>query len=117
MRQELDRREILSDEANLATAVSPHTTLGWEIVDERIDALRRRFADARTPEDYSDVGNRAVALLEALADKVYDPEVHVRPGEDALPYRNTKLRFDRYIEDALPGKENSGIRRIARGAV
>lgn len=117
VQKELDRRETLSDKANLATAISPHTQLGWAVVDDRIEALRRRFAHARTSEDYSDVGNRAVALLEALADQVYDPAKHVRPGEEPLPYGKTKDRFDRYIEDSLPGSSNVSLRKIARGSV
>lgn len=117
IRQELDRREALSDQANLASAISPHATLGWEIVDEKIAALKKSFAQAQTAEDYSDVGNRAISTLEVLANTVYDVEKHVRPGEEPLAYSNTKLRFDRFIEDSLPGTSNSGLRKIARGAV
>lgn len=117
VQKELDRREDLSDKANLATAISPHTKLGWDIVDDRIEALRRRFVQAQISEDYSDVGNRAVALLEALADQVYDPAKHVRAGEEPLAYGKTKDRFDRYIEESLPGASNASLRKIARGAV
>lgn len=117
IQKELDRRENLSDKANLATAIFPHDKLGWAVVDDRIEALRRRFAHAETAEDYSDVGNRTVALLESLADQVYDSAKHVRPGEEPLPYGKTKDRFDRYIEDSLPGSSNASLRKIARGAV
>ncbi|WP_346924473.1 hypothetical protein [Rothia sp. (in: high G+C Gram-positive bacteria)] len=117
VQKELDRRENLSDKASFARAISPHSKLGWDVVDDRIEALRRRFAHAQTPEDYSDVGNRAVALIEALADHVYDPDKHVRPGEEPLGYGKTKDRLDRYIEDSLPGPKNASPRKIAKGAV
>lgn len=117
IQQELDRRERQSVQASLVTAISPHATLGWDASDTKISALRRRFADARTPEDYSDVGNRAVSALEELANQVYDPKKHVREGEEPLPYGKTKERFDRYIEEKLPGPSNAALRKVARGTV
>lgn len=117
IQKELDWRERQSVQASLVTAISPHATLGWDAADTKISALRRRFADARTPEDYSDVGNRAVSALEELANQVYDPKKHVREGEEPLPYGKTKERFDRYIEEKLPGPSNAALRKVARGTV
>lgn len=117
IQNELDRRERQSAQSSLAKGISPHTTLGWDAVDTKIDALRRRFAEARTSEDYSDVGNRAVSALEELADKVYNPIKHVREGEEPLPYGKTKERLDRYIEEHLSGSSNAGLRKMARATV
>lgn len=117
IQQELDRRERQSVQASLVTAISPHATLGWDAVDTKVSALRRRFADARTPEDYSDVGNRAVSALEELANQVYDPKKHVREGEEPLPYSKTKERFNCYIEEKLSGPSNAALRKVARGTV
>lgn len=117
VQRELDRREALSDKAMLSTAISPHPALGWEIVDERITALRRRFAEARTSEDYSDVGNRAVSALEALAASVYDAQKYTPPGEEPLPYGKTKQRFGCYIDDKLTGPKNAALRKMVSGTV
>lgn len=114
---ELDRRELLSYKASLVDPISPREFLGWEAVDQRIHAMRRRFSSAQTSEDYSDVGNRAIAVLEALGDVIYNPEKHLMPGEPPIPKDKTKNRFDRYIDEMCKGKKNEGLRKIVKGSV
>ena len=63
----MDRQEDAQFRAVNAEAVSPHTNTGWPKVDEELTELRRRFRTATTTRDYRDVGNRSVAVLEALA--------------------------------------------------
>lgn len=48
---------------------------------------------------------------------MYDPAVHLRPGEDEPPVAKTKQRLDRYIDDALTGPDNAPLRRLAKAAV
>jgi hypothetical protein len=72
----------------------------------------RRFRTATTAQDYRDVGNRAVAVLEALSRSVYDPRVHLRDGETEPPADKTKQRIGRYVEGSLAGKDNEAIRGV-----
>lgn len=109
---ELDRQEDAKFRAVNAEAVSPHTKTGWPKVDEELTELRRRFRTATTTQDYRDVGNRSVAVLEALSRTIYDPAVHLRDGESEPPVDKTKQRLGRYVEDSLAGKDNEAIRGV-----
>ncbi|MFL0278167.1 hypothetical protein [Mycobacterium sp. SMC-19] len=109
---ELDRQEEAQFRAVNAEAVSPHTKTGWPKVDEELTELRRRFRTATTTQDYRDVGNRSVAVLEALSRTVYDPAVHLRDGETEPPVDKTKQRIGRYVEDSLAGSDNEAIRGV-----
>lgn len=110
---ELDRQEEAQFRARNAEAVSPSTKTGWPRVDEELAELRRRFRTASTTQDYRDVGNRAVAVLEALSRTIYDPAVHLRDGETEPPPDKTKQRLSRYVEDSLAGRDNEVIRGVA----
>lgn len=114
---ELDRQEDAQFRAVNAEAVSPHTKTGWPKVDEELTELRRRFRTAATAQDYRDVGNRSVAVLEALSRTIYDPAVHLRDGETEPPVDKTKQRLGRYIEDSLAGKDNEAIRGVANKVI
>lgn len=110
---ELDRLEEASFNAIVAEAVSPQGGTGWPSVDTELSELKHRFRSATTPQDYRDVGNRAVAALEALSRTVYDPAKHLREGEDQPPPDKTKVRLGRYVEDSLAGSDNAEIRGVA----
>ncbi|AQX14968.1 MULTISPECIES: hypothetical protein [Tessaracoccus] len=101
----------------VAEAVSPHAVTGWPRVDVEVAALRERFGTARTAQDYRDVGNRCVAVLEAVGEVVYDQEKHLREGEE-LPARDkSKQRLERYVEDSLAGKEKAKVRSVVRPVI
>lgn len=117
VQEELDRQEEAQFHATTAEAVSPHSSTGWPKVDEELTELRRRFRTATTTQDYRDVGNRAVAVLEALSRTIYDPRVHLRGGETEPPADKTKQRIGRYIEDSLAGKDNEAIRGVANKVI
>lgn len=110
---ELDRLEDAQFRRVLAEPVSPHHKTGWPYVDEEIRELQRRFRSAATPQDYRDVGNRAVAVLEALSRTVYDPTKHRRDGETEPAVDKTKIRIGRYVEDSLGGADNEEVRGVA----
>jgi hypothetical protein len=115
--EELDRLEEAQFHAIVAEAVSPHPSLGWPAVDLELTELKRRFRSAVTPQDYRDVGNRSVAVLEALSRTVYDPAKHLRPGETVPAVDKTKQRLGRYIEDALGGSECEEVRGVANKVI
>jgi hypothetical protein len=56
-------------------------------------------------------------VTEALSRLVYDPALHLRPGEEEPPVAKTKQRLDRYIEDALPGPANAVLRKLGKAAI
>ncbi len=108
--------EALEDDA-LVDPISPHARTGWTAVDTEISELRRHFRNARTPQDYRAVGLDCVAVTEALSRQVYDPDRHLREGEEEPPVANTKQRIERFVEDAALGADNSALRKLARAAI
>jgi hypothetical protein len=117
LHRQLEDLETQSLSSVLAAPVTAHARLGWPAVDVELNELRRHFANARTPQDYRGVGNDCVHVTEALSRLVYDPAVHLRPGEEEPPVARTKQRLDRYIDDALPGLDNAPLRRLAKAAI
>lgn len=110
----LEDREIAS---TLAEPVTSHSGTGWPRVDQEIAELRRHFQMARTEQDYRNVGNDCVAVLERLSEQVYDPRVNLREGESEPPVANTKQRLDRFVEDAVAGKRNAEVRKVAKAVI
>jgi hypothetical protein len=113
----LDEREAGSIASTLAAAISPHKVTGWPRVDEEVSELRRHFESATTQQDYSNVGNDCVAILEALSATVYLHARHRRSDESEPPVANTKARLERYIEVELVGADNAELRKLARAAI
>ena len=111
--RQLEQLEENRFHAVMAQGVSPHTKTGWPKVDEELIEMRRLFQSATTTQDYRDVGNRCVAVLEALSRTVYDPDRHLRAGEEEPPVDKTKQRIGRYVEDSLAGKDNEEVRGVA----
>lgn len=117
VQEELDRQEEAQFRAVVAEAVSPHGATGWPKVDEELTELKRRFRSATTPQDYRDVGNRSVAVLETLSRTVYDSARHLRPGESEPASDRTKQRLGRYVEDSLAGRDNEAIRGLTNKVI
>lgn len=114
----LEEREAGSITSTLAEPISPHRLTGWPRVDEELMELRRHFESATTQQDYSNVGNDAVSVLEALSAAVYEHEKHRRNSEEPEPpVASTKDRLDRYVEVHLPGKENAEMRKLTRATI
>lgn len=111
VQEELAREEEAQFQATTAVAVSPHTSTGWPKVDEELTELCRRFRTATTTQDYRDVGDRAVAVLEALSRTMYDPRVHLRDGETE-PWPTTRNN-----ESAATSRTRSRARTTRRYAV
>ncbi|EEI63875.1 hypothetical protein [Corynebacterium glucuronolyticum] len=115
----IEKLEDTAVENTLATPVSPRGQTGWQQVDHEIRELRVKFAGARTSADYSDVGNRAVRVLESLNRVAFDPARHIPKGVDASNFTEgkTKNRLERFVEVELPGKSNQELRSLVRNVV
>lgn len=103
--------------ATLATPVTAHPRTGWTRVDDEIAELRRHFHAARTPQDYRNIGNDCVIVLERISEVSYDPRVHLPEGEDEPAVASTKARLDRVVEVDLPGQGNAELRKLVRAAI
>jgi hypothetical protein len=101
----------------LAVPATSHPGTGWPRVDTEITELRRHFQAARTEQDYRNIGNDCVAVLERLSEQVYDASVHLRDGEDEPPVANSKQRLDRFIQDSAAGAGNAEVRKVARAVI
>lgn len=113
---ELDRLEDARFAATTAEPVSLAGRTGWDVVDSAIHDVKVRFRSAVSPADYSDVGRRCIAVLEALSGTVYDPARHLRSGEAEPSIARTHLRILRFVEDELAGAGIVEVRALARKA-
>lgn len=112
--EELEQRSLAS---SLVDPISPRGHTGWAAVDVEVTELRRHFLNARTAQDYRNVGNDCVSVTEALSREVYVSERHLRSGEAEPPVSSTKIRLERVVEDAAPGPDSAAIRKMARAAI
>lgn len=101
----------------LVAPATSHPGTGWPRVDTEVNELRRHFQAARTAQDYRNVGNDCVAVLERLSEQLYHPAVHLRDGEDEPPVANTKQRLGRFIDDTAAGSGNAEVRKVARAVI
>jgi hypothetical protein len=117
LHDELERREQETFHGDLVEPISPRRTTGWPGVDIEIAELRRHFHVATTPQDYRNIGNDAIAVLEALSEAAYDRARHLFEGETEPRVAQTKLRLARIVEvdcDVAGGEE---LARLAKAAV
>lgn len=101
----------------LAQPVTTHPRTGWTRVDDEIAELRRHFQGAKTPQDFRNIGNDCVIVLERLSEAAYVPSRHLVAGTDPPPVAKTKDRFERVVEVDLPGPENAELRKLVRAAI
>jgi hypothetical protein len=113
---ELDRLEDAQFAAGTADPVTPTGRTGWDAVDSAIHDIKVRFRSAITAADYSDVGRRCIAAMEALSGTVYVAEKHLRDGEAEPPAARTHQRITRFVEDSLEGSGNLEVRALVRKA-
>lgn len=128
------RRQILADLLNpvheqladlqaglapkeLAEPATERPRTGWTEVDDEIAELRRHFREARSPQDYRNIGNDCVIVLERLSGVAYRSARHLLNGEEEPPIAQTKMRLDRVVEVELPGSSNAELRKLVRSAI
>lgn len=111
---DMEDAEVVS---GLADPITGHSQTGWVRVDVEIKELRRHFQAARTEQDYRNIGNDCVAVLERLSAAAYDPTKHLHDGEEEPPVASTKQRLDRCVETALEGSTNKELRKLARAVI
>jgi hypothetical protein len=101
----------------LVDPVSPRGRTGWPEVDAEIQALRRRFDVASSPQDYSSVGTGCVRVLEAVADAAFDPNRDLDQGEPLIPRDKSKERLGRVVKRSLSGSEVELMRKLLNATI
>lgn len=116
LHQELERREesVLRD---LVEPISLRKVTGWPSVDLEIAELRRHFHTAATPQDYRNIGNDVVAVLEALSAAAYEPSRHLFEGEVQPKVVDAKKRLTRVVEVDCKTLGGAELRRHARSTI
>jgi hypothetical protein len=97
--------------------LSPSGRTGWIAVDDEIAELRRHFHTARTPQDYRNLGNDVVTVLEALSAAAYHPMHHLFDGESEPPVAQTKNRLRRVVEVGAGTEASDELTRLATSTV
>lgn len=116
LHEELERREesVLRD---LVEPISPRKVTRWPSVDLEIAELRRHFHTAATPQDYRNIGNDVVAVLEALSAAAYEPSRHLFEGEMQPKVVDAKKRLTRVVEVDCKTLGGAELRRHARSTI
>jgi hypothetical protein len=113
----LEEREDAMLSGELVTPVSPHGRTGWEKVDVEIAELRRHFHTAQSPQDYRNIGNDLVTVLEALSEAAYDRGRHLFKSETEPPVAQTKNRLTRIIEVDGAGEGSDELVKLGKVTV
>lgn len=103
--------------SHLVSTATARTRTGWARIDEEITELRRHFQAARTEQDYRNVGNDCVIVLERLSEVAYVAERHLQVGATEPPVGHTKARLERVVEVELDGSSNAELRKLVRAAI
>ena len=114
---DLEEREEATLRDELVTPISPRGRTGWERVDVEIAELRRHFHHAETPQDYRNIGNDLIAVLEALSAVAYNPERHLFEGETEPPVEKTKNRLMRIVEVDCEDEGSDELVKLARANI
>lgn len=103
----------------IAFPVSPRDATGWHYVDQEICELRTKFSSARTSADYSDIGHRAVRVIEAVNRVTFNPQRHLRSEDSPKEFveSKTKNRLERFVEVELAGSKNSDLRSFVKKSI
>lgn len=113
----LESREEEVLRGELSEPISPRKGTGWPAVDEEIAELRRHFHSAQTVQDYRNLGNDIVAVLEAISEVAYDPVRHLFVGETEPAVAQTKNRLARIIEVDGGASGSAEIVKLAKATI
>jgi hypothetical protein len=89
---------------------------GWAEVDRAVTALRRRLADASTPNDFKAVGHECVTVMEALGRAAFDPGEHLPAGETEPSPNDAKARLGYVVSAVARGQRFANVRKIVDAA-
>jgi len=113
---ELSGRPVFGARKRGQRAVIFAEPTGWEKVDRQIQQVRFRLEQSLTEEDFQTIGLLCREVLISLAQAVYDPFKHGKPGPS--PSRTDANRLlEAYFASELPGRGNEEARGMARSTL
>jgi hypothetical protein len=83
---------------------------------EEIAGIRERFRAATCADDYSDVGNRCVRAVTALADLVFEPAIDLADRDEPPKADAAKRKLELFFQARLPGKDAKAMREASTAA-
>jgi len=90
----------------------------WQKIKDEITQLRKRYATAKTHQDFSAVGTACVRIIEGLSRVAYNHSIHGDEKDSPEPpVGKTNIRLERVIVVGLSGKENAELRTLAKSSI
>jgi hypothetical protein len=89
-------------------------TAGFDVIEERLAALKVNLEGAATDDDLSGVGLRCRDLLIDVMKVVYRPDMLSKDGKGSSP-KDAEEMFAVYLTARLPGKDHEAFRLFLRG--
>jgi len=117
VQETLERLEDDALGAELAEPIASERRSSWPDVDDEISELRRHFHAATTTQDFRNVGNDVVAVLETLSSAAYNATRHLREGEAEPSVAQTKNRLSRIVEVDCAEEGSDELVRLAKATV
>jgi hypothetical protein len=88
----------------------------WPRLRAEIAGIRERFRVAGGADDYSDVGNRCIRAITALAELAFESTIDLPDGEEAPKADAAKRKLELYFGARLPGKDAKPMREASSAA-
>lgn len=88
----------------------------WPRLREEIAGIRERFRAATCADDYSDVGNRCVRAITALADLAFEPAIDLANEDEPPKSDAAKRKLELFFRARLPGKDAKPMREASTAA-
>lgn len=122
--RELDKREMKQIRRRLALPITDEVeTPSWEIVNMRVNDLRKRFGVAEKNTDYHAIGNHVVLLYEEVGKVLFKKTLSltdgVTPNKSLEDKSKSKNRIEWYLETAFPQRMDrySSLVKLADEAI
>jgi hypothetical protein len=90
---------------------------GWDRVDRCLFKIRQRLNEARTEEEYQEVGLLCREALISLAQSVYEADRHQTTDGVTPSGADARRMLDAFISAELPGSSNDELRKLVRSVL
>jgi hypothetical protein len=108
----LDALDGLEDR-RVGTGIATAAT-GWTEVDRQVAALHGRYARARTPEDFRQIGLLCRDIFISLGHVIFDGRRHLSTGKAEPRLDDTKGRLELALAVEYGGEKNERLRKLVR---
>jgi hypothetical protein len=102
--------------AGLRAGDASRRSLEWDEIDEKMELLRRRLDTAVGPDDFSAVGLQCISVMRTVADRVFDSNRDLSPGEEMPGRDDVKARIGLFLSRVAPGRRGENMRTLVKTA-